>query len=162
MNGDMGTVYHELGEAPCSVVALLTGASEGTEEVVGDTIGGVELANVNVDVGEVKFDDSVGDAASLTIAREGAGDADFVMDDTDGEAVGDCVTFTDGFASGTEVGLEVVASGLFDGASVVFFVGDLVGLGVSGCDVGTVVTSTRTDSTSMNEGASISIASSTD
>ena len=156
------TGFAELDEPPCSVVALLACEAKGFEGIVGDTNFGDVVGVVRED----ELDDVVGDTVSLTVDGEeaiGAIDGDFVVDDKDdkevsisiaGDFIGGCVIFTDGLVVGTEVGLEVVTSRLLEGASIVSSMGDPIGFGVNGCNVGVSVISTRKDPSSLDAASS--------
>ena len=160
------TGFAELDEPPCSVVALLACEATGLEGIAGDTNEEGEFDDVVGVVREDELDDVVGDTVSLTVDGEeaiGAIDGDFVVDDKDdkevsisiaGDFIGGCVIFTDGLVVGTEVGLEVVTSRLLEGASIVSSMGDPIGFGVNGCNVGVSVISTRKDPSSLDAASS--------
>ena len=73
MKGNIGTVYHKLGESPCAAVALLIDLSGGTEALLGDTGWEVELNDANVDVGEVEPDIAFWLPVPSTRAKAGGG-----------------------------------------------------------------------------------------
>lgn len=94
MKGDIGMVYHELGEPPSCAVVMLTGALEGTEIIV-SKFSEDELSVISV----VGFDCMVGGGTSPLAVKtlEFDGVAGDVMSSPVSEAVGD---------ETNEVGLE--------------------------------------------------------